>query len=418
MTESGHTEIDRLKTTLEITHSLLAAVSSTDPVKALVSRIANLCRGAAAVYNAEGDVVANTGEAPASLIWYEIAETVQPDHQFVVGRWTVRTRRVALQDGVHVIAISSRGSETIELIGDLLLDTAERLLGAVHGIQYGASQRDRRENEQLLSVLHDGLLPAREHRIWNRLGQFGFTAYAPVRVLEIAPREHEPASGVHLEQLIAQARADQVPALMMLRRPDLDTPTVASAVVPDTPAADHWMRIIAKDFLVGAAAPTTSLSAVPSCVREAETALDIARGWASASETVAPLDPVLIDQIDLSTWLLAHVSKRELQRRIERTLAPLESSQLQDTLVTYLASDQSITRTAEALFVHANTVRYRLTRIEAALGYPIASAFGLSNLILALYPALIGRYAALGHTSVGAAHTVGDVHSPHSAARN
>lgn len=388
-------ELSRLKTTLEITHTLLSAVSSTDPVNALVARIATLCRGAAAVYDEEGRVVANTGEAPPNLIWNEIADSLLPDLSFTVGRWHVRSRRVSLQEGVHVIAISSRGPETIDLIGGLLLDTAERLLGAVHGIQYGASQRDRRDNEQLLAALHDGMLPAREHRFWARLAQFQFPAYAPIRALEISPRGEASAAGTHLERLAADARAAALPLLIMLHRSDITAAATASAVVPDSPAAEQWMHHITDEFLVGASAPTSSLSEIPTSVREAETALRIAAGRATALPGPTPLEPVLIDRIDLSTWLLSHVSKRQLDQRIERTLAPLDSTQLRDTLVTYLAAEQSIARTAEALFLHPNTVRYRLTRVEESLGHSITSAFGLSNAILALHPSIMGRYAEL-----------------------
>ncbi|WP_223160499.1 MULTISPECIES: helix-turn-helix domain-containing protein [unclassified Leucobacter] len=395
MNDTDVAEAERLRTTLEITHSLLSAVSSTDPVRALVSRIATLCRGAAAVYDADGTVVANTGEAPANLIWQQVVDVSQPNLAFEVGRWHVQTRRVAMQDGVHVIAISSRGPGILEHNGDLLLDTAERLLGAVHGIQYGATQRDRRENEQLLAALHDGMLPAREHRFWSRLTSFSFSAYAPIRAIELSPREVTAATGTHLDELISAARAAYLPLLVMLRRPDTSLPARVSAVVPDSESAQRWLRDLSANYLIGASAPTSALSELPGCVRASETALDIARGRAEATGLSSPLEPVLIDQIDLSTWALAYVPPRELFKRIERTLAPLESVQLRSTLVTFLASDQSIARTAETLFLHANTVRYRLARIEEALGESISSPFVLSNLILALYPAIIGRRSEL-----------------------
>jgi DNA-binding PucR family transcriptional regulator len=130
-------------------------------------------------------------------------------------------------------------------------------------------------------------------------------------------------------------------------------------------------------------------------VRVAETGLAIARQWASASESPSTLGPVLIDRIDLTTWLLSHVDPRQLEERIARTLAPIASRQLRDTLTTYLAAEQNIARTAETLFVHPNTVRYRLGRIEDAIGMPITSALALTNLALALHPELIGRSAEL-----------------------
>ncbi|WP_228407143.1 MULTISPECIES: PucR family transcriptional regulator [Leucobacter] len=389
-------ELARLRTRLDITHALLAAVSSTDPVRSLASRVSTLCHGTAIIYDFEGSVVASTGEAPVQLIWNEVSATNQRELALEIGRWHVRTRRVALRDGVHVIAIASRGPETLEQIGELLLDTSERLLGAVHGIQYGATQRDRRDNEQLIAALHDGILPAREHRFWSRLAQFRFPTYASVRAVELAPLDEPSASEAHIAQLVSRARSDDLPLLVMLRRVDMDAPATVAALVPASHASEQWLAAVSRQFLTGSSAPSPSLSAVPECVREAETALGIARQWAAAAEAPQDLGPVLIDRIDLSTWLLSHVDPRQLRERIDRTLAPLGSQQLRDTLTTYLAAGQNVAGTAEALFLHPNTVRYRIGRVEEAIGEPLASPFSLSNLILALYPEIIGRRAELG----------------------
>ncbi|UOQ59618.1 helix-turn-helix domain-containing protein [Leucobacter rhizosphaerae] len=388
-------ELERLHTALDITNTLISAVSATDPVRALASRISTICRGTAIIYDFEGSVVASTGEAPTQLIWNEVAATNRREISIEIGRWYVRTRRVALRDGVHVIAIASRAEDTLDQIGELLLDTSERLLGAVHGIQYGATQRDRRDNEQLIATLHDGVLPAREHRFWSRLAQFRFPAYAPIRALELAPLTGGSATDAHLSGLIGRARSEGLPFLTMLRRADMDSPATIAALIPESEASAQWMALTSRDFLLGASAPSSALSAVPECVREAETALGIARQWGGAAGIPSEIGPVLIDRIDLSTWLLSHVDARQLRERIERTLAQIASPQLRETLITYLAAEQNVTRTAEALFVHPNTIRYRLTRIEEALGEPVTSPFALANVILAMHPELIGRSAEL-----------------------
>lgn len=392
---AAEAELQRVRVTLDLTNALLSAVSSTDPVHALTARIATLCRGTAVIYDYEGTIVASTGEAPTQLVWNEVAATLQRELSLVIGRWHVRTRRVSLRDGVHVIAIASRGPDTIAEIGDQLLDTSERLLGAVHGIQYGATQRDRRDNEQLIAALHDGVVPAREHRFWSRLAQFHFPAYAPVRALELAPIDGSSATEAQIAFLIGRARADGLPLLVMLRRAAMDSPATISAIVPESPASETWMRAISETFLVGASAPFSTLSRVSESVREAETGLGIARQWAASTASPATLGAVLVDRIDLATWLLSHVDPRQLEERIARTLEPIQSPQLLDTLVAYLAAEQNITSTAESLFVHPNTVRYRLARVEEALGQAITSPFASANLILALHPTLFGRWSTM-----------------------
>ncbi|RGE21991.1 CdaR family transcriptional regulator [Leucobacter sp. wl10] len=396
-------EVERLRTTLEITNTLLAAVSSPDPVHALVSRIGTVCRGAAVIYDFEGSVIASTGEAPTQLIWNEIAATNRGELDIRIGRWRVVTRRVALRDGIHVIAAASRGGERLERIGELLLDTSERLLGALHGIQYGATLRDRRDNEQLIATLHDGILPSREHRFWTRIAQFGFPAYAPVRALELVPLGEASAGEAHVAHLVGRARSDDVPLLIMLHRADADSPAVIAALVPDSAASGRWIDAMSERYLVGASGTFTALAQTPDGAREAETALGIGRQWARATEHPERLGPIRIDRIDLSTWLLSHVDPRQLQERIARTLDPIGSPLLRETLIAFLAAEQNVARTAEALFVHPNTIRYRLSRIEEAIGMPVASAMAMSNFVLALYPALVG---------VAAKHRRLDLHDP------
>lgn len=379
-------ELDRLRTTIDITNSLLAAISSLDPVSDLASRLSVLCHGTAVIYDADGRIVASTGVAPTQLIWNEVSATNRSELALEIGRWHVLSRRVALRDGIHTIAIASHGEDRVEHLGELLLDTAERLLGAVHGIRYGAVRRDRRDNEQLLASLHDGILPSREHRFWNRLTQFEFAAYTPLRAIELAPLDQSSARQTQVEHLASSARAASVPLLVMLHRPDRDAPATIAGLVPDTPTAERWLTVMSASHLVGVSAPLDTLARIPEAVRDAETGLDIGRQWVAAAEDPARIGPIRIDDIDLATWVLSHVDVKQLSGRIARTLGPIADETLRETLVTYLAADQHIGRAAEALFVHPNTVRYRLGRVEEAIGLPISSAPAIANLVLALRP--------------------------------
>ncbi len=65
-----------------------------------------------------------------------------------------------------------------------------------------------------------------------------------------------------------------------------------------------------------------------------------------------------------------------LSKRLEETLAPLQAydrrhgSDLVNTLLTYVAQE-SIAATADTLFLHRNSVTYRLQRIEEITGLPL-----------------------------------------------
>lgn len=392
-------QLKRMETALEITNTLLEAVSTPDPVPALASRMSTICHGTAAIYDFEGNIIANSGEAPLNLIWNEISATHQSELTLEIGRWSVRTRRVSLRERIHVIALASRSEQRLDEVGDLLMDTSERLLGAVHGIQYGATWRDRRDNEQLLASLHDGVLPAREHRYWNRLTQLRFPPYSPVRTIEFAAHSGNAVTENQLSRLVASARDYDAPLVAMIRQVDVDAPATIAGLIPAIPSSEQWLKTASARLLTGVSAPFAALANTPASVREAETALAIAQQWAEVSPNPDDIGPVMIDKIDLTTWLLSHVDQRQAAERITRTLARLGSGQLRSTLTAYLALNQNVAATAEALFVHTNTVRYRLSKIEEAIGSPLASALTLTNLTLALHPELIARASEFGASS-------------------
>ena len=54
---------------------------------------------------------------------------------------------------------------------------------------------------------------------------------------------------------------------------------------------------------------------------------------------------------------------------VENVYRPLEGTPLLDTLATYLEQGTSLEATARLLFVHPNTVRYRLKKITELTGY-------------------------------------------------
>ncbi len=81
---------------------------------------------------------------------------------------------------------------------------------------------------------------------------------------------------------------------------------------------------------------------------------------------------------------------RELQRFYDETVAPLVAydeqyeTELVRTLETFLDADGNVAKTAEKLFTHRHTIRYRLERVRELTGLDVCSTDGRERLSLGL----------------------------------
>jgi DNA-binding PucR family transcriptional regulator len=80
----------------------------------------------------------------------------------------------------------------------------------------------------------------------------------------------------------------------------------------------------------------------------------------------------------------------ELERFYEETVAPLAKydeqydTELVATIEAYLENDGNVTPTAEQMFTHRHTIRYRLERVKELCGHDISSTEGREKLGLGL----------------------------------
>ncbi|WP_026976144.1 PucR family transcriptional regulator [Alicyclobacillus contaminans] len=87
------------------------------------------------------------------------------------------------------------------------------------------------------------------------------------------------------------------------------------------------------------------------------------------------------------TSLLLQLSEEQVYEWVYRTLGPilaLEHADLLKTLRLYLLLNQNVTHAAKALFIHRNTLMYRLKHIEELLGMNLRNTAELSTVWAAL----------------------------------
>jgi DNA-binding PucR family transcriptional regulator len=102
--------------------------------------------------------------------------------------------------------------------------------------------------------------------------------------------------------------------------------------------------------------------------RAALAGFTVVRSWPKSSGVIFADD--LLAERALAGDMLA---KATLIEKIYRPLAA-NSNELLDTLANYLETGRSLETTARTLFVHANTVRYRLKRISEIIGWDATGA--------------------------------------------
>jgi hypothetical protein len=251
-------------------------------------------------------------------------------------------------------------------------------------------QREARRSA-LVEALFTGVIVDRT-TLWEAARELGLPEQGPYVVASAvasAPGE-EPLAGVE-----ATLRRAHLPSAWRLL-PDQQIGVVALT----TPTAETTcLRVLRRTHArVGVSPCFHSLRDAPQALRFARLAL---AGLPGTGPGVARFD-------DNPLAMLVAAAPSEAAHLTEVVLAPLlglpvaERARLLETLDHWFAAAGSAANTARTLFVHPNTVRYRLRRIEELLGRPLSDPRAVADLGAAL---LAHRNARVGPPGRGEAPT-------------
>ncbi len=163
--------------------------------------------------------------------------------------------------------------------------------------------------------------------------------------------------------------------------------TTLLAVVGAGPDPLRSARLLTPHFGPGPVVVSESVGAlagVPRAARSALSGLRAAWGWADAPRPVAAAELLPERALAGDTEAIS-----TLVGVVHRAL--LADAALYDTASAYLERSPSLEATARALFIHPNTVRYRLRRIADVTGYSPTDARGAFTLRVGM---VLGRLAA------------------------
>lgn len=102
---------------------------------------------------------------------------------------------------------------------------------------------------------------------------------------------------------------------------------------------------------------------------------------------LVPEPPRIVRYDEVELLCLAHAESESFRRMVLRELGPLAGAasgieHTRETLLCYLTNGSNVEAVASELFVHRNTVRYRLNRAEELMGHRITERIGHVELAL------------------------------------
>lgn len=264
---------------------LLIAMAQEDPLESLVRRAARVCNGSALVINEHGEIVRSVGAAPGQLVsrWVLDPRTGRKslaDREVVgdggsgiagtVGKWQVHAHRVSIRRRTYAIVVAVLPGNPRSEMPALVLDCVAKLLRSFESLETFAITTRREESAQVLKELIVGVSPGREGSMWNRLAEFGFAAYQPLR---IARASIVTGAGDAPGPSAPQAIPDGVHLVVETGRSRLRTEY--TVLVPADTAMERFIVDVGSAE-IGVSEPFVVLSRIPELLRSADVARSIA----------------------------------------------------------------------------------------------------------------------------------------------
>ncbi len=182
---------------------------------------------------------------------------------------------------------------------------------------------------------------------------------------------------------------------------------------------EQELGVSERDFYLGLTAWITEHTRSEVCIglSERQTRVeDFATAYSHASQALdcsmrksSAVRISFYEDVRLACRILDLLSDEELQVLKARIVDPLVAydqrrhGKLYDTLLAYVACGGSPSRTTETLFLHRNSLRYRLTKIERILGLGLENLTDWPDIYLGLLAAEV--LAARARSNVGSSTT-------------
>lgn len=371
---------------------LIGAFDEHQPDGTIADRLASLIDARVVVVDA-GSTVVQAGRLDAAAAWRELA--AQPTVRKIVRFGLGELDCVAVPIGDSQ-SDSRRwliaGARSLGPLVTPALQLAAPLFAAVSRIEEAVRRQELLIAEKLLADLLAASDASVAEGLVARAHDFGIDLSEPVRVVVARPRAGHRAL-LHDEETPTGARERIDDALRRSGCPHLlgsvgeDVAMLVQAGEPTW--CELWSELrsaLGARVLLAAGRPTSDACNIRMSLRDA--LLGVGQLANDRASDGTALD---WEQLDLAFALLAEAEPARADAHARQVLEPLAAHpSLRLTLEAYFASELDVGRTAKRLHLHPNSLRYRLSRIEALLGRSLRAPETLADLHLALMAARAG----------------------------
>jgi DNA-binding PucR family transcriptional regulator len=350
-----------------IQQNLIRAFADDSPLESIVKRLARLIHSTVAVVSVDGQVDITTGSLPLEQIAEELAKS--PNFSLVQFDAADQHVLAAPVTAVHgpsarwlVVSAAHRAAHDLHVAA---VQVSAPLIDAILRLNVTSVGQDRALREVLLDAVLDGSPDADTRDLAARLSALNIDLRAGVRAAVV--RERPAAFGrreqpVDLGEVSAAVHRylESCGARYLLSRRS-DEIVVVTA---DGTFSDGTEELVATwpTLTVGIGRQIHYVADIRASYRDAQIAVQHLK--------MQPDRAVLaFGELDVVTQLLAEVPAE----RFAATAAPIvalltENPNQLEALRAFFAANRDTKAAADSIFLHPNTLRYRLERLEHALG--------------------------------------------------
>jgi PucR family transcriptional regulator, purine catabolism regulatory protein len=384
-----------------IQQNLIRAFADVNPLESIVQRLGRLVHSTVAVISLDGEVDVATGTIPVTEIAAGLGEQSDfPLAQFDIAEWRLLAAPVSAGNGPsgRWLVVASRRTAVAQELARAAVQVTAPLVDAILRLSITNQGQDRAIRQSVLdSALDDSPETLDVRTLGARIAALGVDFDTDFRTLVLKERPHslDPVHETGASEELAtwlRSRLESLGARYLLSRRSTEIVMVVSS--------GSVLRVLSEElgrawplYVLGVGRQIGSALGIRTSHRDAQIAV---RHHTSQSEGTA----MWFDDLDVVTQLLAEVPKERFAATAAPIAALLAENPIQlEALRAYFAMNRDVKAAADSIFLHPNTLRYRLERLEQSLGRSLrepsvtASLYCVLTLMPDLVPGQIGTPA-------------------------